>query len=178
MEDSKKKNLEGAKIENYFEAGCLYIKEIQHVENLYPGSIKQLTGKDDVKTDVESQHPSLYEKQELPYNALEQALMVVGSMVEDNTIVDKKEHAALCRIIMEQINKEITTADYCTLLALYTQLPEEKRPSNEDIRKVSFSKNHLFPDWKITNFSPTKTLRYVSLAREFLKRNMVSISRN
>lgn len=178
MEDSKKKNLEGAKIENYFEAGCLYIKEIQHVENLYPGSIKQLTGKDDVKTDVESQHPSLYEKEDLPYNSLERALMVVGEMVMDGTIADKKEHAALCQIIKERIDKDLTTVDYCVLLASYTLLPDSKRPVNEDIRKVSFSGKHLFPDWKIASFSSTRTLRYVSLAREFLRRERTLYSKS
>lgn len=159
----------------YMQKGSTYIE--QQVNYI---SGNQIIGRtEDAETEEKSeQHPPMDEKEDLPYNSLERALMVVGEMVMDGTIADKKEHAALCQIIKERIDKDLTTVDYCVLLASYTLLPDSKKPVNEDIRKVSFSGKHLFPDWKIASFSPTRTLRYVSLAREFLRRERTLYSKS
>lgn len=159
----------------YMQKGSTYIE--QQVNYI---SGNQIIGRtEDAETEEKSeQHPPMDEKEDLPYNSLERALMVVGEMVMDGTIADKKEHAALCQIIKERIDKDLTTVDYCVLLASYTLLPDSKRPVNEDIRKVSFSGKHLFPDWKIASFSATRTLRYVSLAREFLRRERTLYSKS
>lgn len=163
---NKMKQMEnqGLNCKTYVAAGAMNIENIEHVENLFPGSRDMIASFLGGKKKVES----MDDKEEV--SDLEKALKATASMAKEGFFKPQKLYIGAFQIIKERIAPDMDTASFCRMIAKKTDLSEDLLPKNENIRKIYFKSNSQYPNWKIEGENIESTQDIIDIAKELLRR--------
>lgn len=102
---------------------------------------------------------------------MERAMHIVEEMAMEGMFRIKKRYFAVYKIIEEKFMHGMTTKTFCDIMERVTNLPQDKLPQNDQIRRVSCKKDFKYPNWKFSAPDDTKLAHiFTSYAQELLKR--------
>jgi len=88
-------------------------------------------------------------------------------LYKDGLIESKHDFAAVFQVIVEKIREGITYESLAKIIGRYAELPDNRRPSANDLKGESFKGD--YPNWVVVEAGHTKTKHYKDIAARFLE---------